>query len=204
MRALRSLATVLALVVTAAMPLAAEEEATLRQILFTNVNIFDGKSDELAQGMSVLVEGNLIKKVAKGDIETDANVTVIDGDGRTLVPGMIDGHAHVTLVAANPFNLFRNWHWTYTGAVITKEAEKMLLRGFTTIRDAGGPAYGIAKALSAGSPRTLSCTWRIAGSASSISKTRFHITRPSRSTGWVASARAMCCAMSSSAFSGRR
>ncbi len=48
------------------------------QVLFTNVNIFDGKADALAEGMSVLVEGNLIKQIAKGDIEADG-ATVIDG-----------------------------------------------------------------------------------------------------------------------------
>ena len=43
----------------------AQETNSKPQILFTNVNVFDGKSDELAEGMSVLVEGSLIKKVAK-------------------------------------------------------------------------------------------------------------------------------------------
>lgn len=56
----------------------AQEEKPKPQVLFTNVNIFDGKSDSLAEGMSVLVEGNLIKKVTKGDIEADG-AKVIDG-----------------------------------------------------------------------------------------------------------------------------
>ncbi len=77
------------------------QEKPKPQVLFTNVNIFDGKSDTLAQGMSVLVEGNLIKKIAKGDIEADANATVIDGGGRTLMPGLSDAHAHLTIVG-NP------------------------------------------------------------------------------------------------------
>jgi len=43
-----------------------QEQKPKPRILFTNVSVFDGKSDELAEGMSVLIEGNLIKKIAKG------------------------------------------------------------------------------------------------------------------------------------------
>ena len=49
--------------------------------------------------MSVLVEGNLIKKTAKGQIAADADAKVIDGGGRTLMPGLIDGHAHMMINA---------------------------------------------------------------------------------------------------------
>jgi len=42
-------------------PLAAAEQNVEPQTLFTNVNVFDGESETLAEGMSVLVEGNLIK-----------------------------------------------------------------------------------------------------------------------------------------------
>ena len=54
-------------------PVNSAEEKPLPQILFTNVNIFDGNSDSLAEGMSVLVEGNLIKQVKKGKMNPVAN-----------------------------------------------------------------------------------------------------------------------------------
>jgi hypothetical protein len=41
-------------------------QAMVKQVLFTNVNIFDGKTDKLAMGQDVLVEGNLIKQIGKG------------------------------------------------------------------------------------------------------------------------------------------
>ena len=69
------------------------------QILITNVNIFDGKSDKLAEGMSVLVEGNLIKEVASSTIQAGVDATIIDGGGRTLMPGLIDGHADMMINA---------------------------------------------------------------------------------------------------------
>ena len=60
-----------------------------QQILFANVNVFDGTSDSLTQGVDVLVEGNLIKEL--GPNLSAANATIIDGGGRTLIPGLIDG-----------------------------------------------------------------------------------------------------------------
>ena len=72
------------------------EESTNSQVLFTNVNIFDGKMNTLAMGRDVLVEGNVIKKIGKG-LKANDGATVIVGGGRTLMPGLIDGHAHVMI-----------------------------------------------------------------------------------------------------------
>jgi len=63
--------------VTYPSPASAAEDKPKPQVLFTKVNIFDGKNDTLAEGMSVLVEGNLIKKIAKGNIDDQ-------GQGRVL------------------------------------------------------------------------------------------------------------------------
>ena len=77
-------------------PAISAEEKPPVQVLFTNVNVFDGKSDKLALGMSVLIEGNLIKQIGKG-LKPGEGATVIDGGGRTLMPGLIDGHAHMMI-----------------------------------------------------------------------------------------------------------
>jgi imidazolonepropionase-like amidohydrolase len=73
----------------------AQEEAP-KQTLFTNVNVFDGFSAELQMGMSVLVEDNYIKQVSAESISV-AGATVINGNGRTMTPGLIDMHQHVML-----------------------------------------------------------------------------------------------------------
>ena len=64
--------------------------------LFTNVHVFDGVSAERIENANVLVEGNLIKSVSTDPIDA-AGATVIDGGGRTLMPGMIDLHWHTAL-----------------------------------------------------------------------------------------------------------
>ena len=62
---------------------AATDEKKPIHVLFTNVNIFDGFSDKLANGMSVFVEDNYIKKVGK-DIQKPEGAYEVDGQGRTL------------------------------------------------------------------------------------------------------------------------
>lgn len=64
------------------------------QVLFQNVNIFDGKSEKLIPNANVLVEGNRIKAISPKAI-TAEGATVIDAGGRTLMPGLIDAHWHV-------------------------------------------------------------------------------------------------------------
>ncbi len=95
----------------------AQDEKTPKQTLFTNVNIFDGKNEKLAEGMSVLVEGNLIKEIGK-DIKAGDGATVIDGGGRTLMPGLIDSHTH--LYATGVFQTFAGLQaakWDQIGAI---------------------------------------------------------------------------------------
>ena len=65
-------------------------------ILFTNVRIFDGTGAELYPG-EVLVEGNRIAAVAPAPTRLDrAGAEVVDGGGATLMPGMVEAHAHLS------------------------------------------------------------------------------------------------------------
>lgn len=106
------------------------------QTLFTNVQVFDGMNDGRIENASVLVEGNLIKTVSTEAIEADG-ATVIDGGGRTLMPGLIDSHAHLSLYT--PFAASRQTIDPYMAAILAAERfEAMLSRGFTTVRDLGG------------------------------------------------------------------
>src|SRR4051794_32737977 len=68
--------------------------------LFQNVRIFDGKSGGLAAPRNVLVRGNKIERISTAPIATDPSdsTVLIDGGGRTLMPGLIDMHWHTMLV----------------------------------------------------------------------------------------------------------
>ena len=117
-------------------------------ILFTNVHVFDGVSETRIENANVLVVDNLIAEVSAEPLAA-ANARIIDGGGRTLMPGLIDAHVHMAITEPLA-DLRDNYDWMYWGAVSTIEAEKMLLRGFTTVRDAGGPAIGLQKAIDRG------------------------------------------------------
>lgn len=121
---------------------------TSGQILIKNVRIFDGKSERLTGTQDVLVEQNLISEIGK-NISPPQGVTVIDGGDRVLTPGFIDAHTHIALIA--PFDQLENEYTAiYVGAAGGQMAQNMLMRGFTTVRDAGGASIGIQRAIDDG------------------------------------------------------
>lgn len=69
------------------------QDAPKSAILFSEVRVFDGTSPQLSAPMSVLIEGNIITKIAPR-VEAPAGATVIPGRGRTLMPGLIGAHVH--------------------------------------------------------------------------------------------------------------
>jgi len=119
--------------------------------LFSNLRIFDGKSDKLSAPSYVLVRGNVIEKISTTPLPTDrrADTTLIDGGGRTLMPGLIDAHWHAML-ATTPLNVLMTVDDGYLNLLAGREAEKTLMRGFTTIRDVGGPTFGLKRAIDEG------------------------------------------------------
>ncbi len=126
--------------------LAADE--TEPQTLITNVNIFDGFNDTLAMGMSVLLEGNHIKEVGK-DLKASDGAKIIDGGGRTMTPGLIDMHGHVTFNTPEGTNTFTyEWDFGAAGALAGQALrDDMLMKGITTVRDIAGNSRGIANAI---------------------------------------------------------
>jgi len=120
-----------------------------KQTLLTNVNVFDGHADELATGMNVLVEGNLIKQVSEEAINAPG-AAVIDGGGRTLLPGFIETHAHLMLMGPSLPAMEGNTTWEDFAIHGTKMAEMYLMQGFTTVRDAGGSNAGLRRAIDSG------------------------------------------------------
>jgi imidazolonepropionase-like amidohydrolase len=119
------------------------------QILITNVNVFDGKSEQLAMNQNVLVEENLIKQISGESIQAPG-ATVIDGQGRTLMPGLIENHAHLMLMGPTLPAMEASTTWEDFAIHGTRMAEMYLMQGFTTLRDAGGANGGLRRAIDAG------------------------------------------------------
>lgn len=67
----------------------------MRQII-NNVRIFDGSGDPLRPG-AVAIEGERIAEVSwAGEIPAQAGDLVLDGGGSTLMPGLVEAHAHLS------------------------------------------------------------------------------------------------------------
>ena len=127
----------------------AQDESPV-QTLFTNVNIFNGTDNRLYEDHFVLVEGNLIKSISDSAITPGANTTVIDGDGRTLMPGLIDSHVHFYLSMGGGRPGMEASRWDYFPAMGAAAAQEWLADGFTTVRDLGGMHDGLRKVVDAG------------------------------------------------------
>ena len=115
--------------------------------IITNVNVFDGVNEELKIGVDVAIEGQLIKEIGT-NLSVDG-ATVINGDGRTLMPGLIDMHWH-SAYASIPMAVGLNSDLAYHLLIGAKSNEKALLRGFTTVRDVGGNVFSLAKLTDSG------------------------------------------------------
>jgi imidazolonepropionase-like amidohydrolase len=137
--------------VVALAALAAAQTASPAPTVFQNVRIFDGKSGELSQPAAVLVRGNKIERISATAIPVDqlTGAVLIDGGGRTLMPGLIDMHWHAMLVRPTPAAALAN-DVGYSNLVAAAEATDTLLRGFTTVRDLGGPTFGLKRAIDEG------------------------------------------------------
>jgi len=118
--------------------------------LFRNVRVFDGTTAALLPVCNVLVRGNAIAKISPDPIPVNrrGDTVIIDGDGKTLMPGLIDTHIHLFMGASSQAEMLHPTA-TFEGleAKATEEARRMLLRGFTTARDAGGAVFGIKQAI---------------------------------------------------------
>jgi imidazolonepropionase-like amidohydrolase len=129
-----------------AMPVSAANEAAT---LFTNVNVFDGSSPQLHKGMNVLVEAGLIKTISIEKIDAPSGAAVIAGGGRTLMPGLIDAHTHLFMTGSSEEELLTKDIETLEKTTLF-EAEAMLMRGFTSARDLGGPVFNAKRAIDSG------------------------------------------------------
>ena len=144
----KKLSLILATILIAAVQFSfAQETEEPSMELFTNVNVWDGTSDQLATGTDVLVVGNKISKIGKGLSEDGAQV--VDGNGGTLIPGLLDMHQHLLLHGGTAAGTY-DWDAYIQGAQAYKMMQKFLYMGYTTIREIGGNSISLSRAVRSG------------------------------------------------------
>lgn len=125
------------------------QDDTPSQTLFTNVYVFDGVNESRIGNASVLVEGNLIKAISKDPIDAPG-ATLIDGGERTLIPGLIEGHVHMSTFLPLQAWARDSLHPYAHGAHAVLRGKEMMMNGYTTVRDMGGPANYLREMYDAG------------------------------------------------------
>jgi imidazolonepropionase-like amidohydrolase len=116
--------------------------------VFHGGKFLDPRHSDLREGVEVLIEGERVREVSDRPISV-SSATRIDLAGRTLMPGLIDVHIHLFLAEVN-LALLEGMPLTLLTTKAVASARAMLMRGFTSVRDAGGADHGIKTAIEAG------------------------------------------------------
>jgi imidazolonepropionase-like amidohydrolase len=130
----------------------------MADLVLTNAVVLDPVAGTLVPDRHVVVEKGRIADVATR-APRGAPGRLIDARGRVVMPGLADGHVHVTAVTPD-FALLRRWSPSYVALRTARVLQDMLGRGFTTVRDVGGADWGLARAIEEGhvaGPRLLFC-----------------------------------------------
>jgi imidazolonepropionase-like amidohydrolase len=119
------------------------------ELRISNVDVFDSVDAQVVGPMDVTVRDGLVASVVPaGPAEPSAGVQ-IDGTGKTLLPGLIDAHWHAMFTTV-PALVAQLSEIGYVFARAIVSARETLLRGFTTVRDLGGPVFGLKQAIDEG------------------------------------------------------
>jgi len=90
----------------------------------------------------VLIEGNSIRSIGENVTAPGAGAYVIDGSNKTLMPGLIDAHWHAMMAALPPAKMMTA-EVADLNFMAAQEAKNTLIRGFTSVRDSGGPVFAL-------------------------------------------------------------
>lgn len=123
-------------------------QTTPAPLLLTNLKFFDGNTLSLHEGIDILIEGGRIAALPAAG-QGPAEAERIDCGERTVIPGLIDSHWHTTLAAVSQIAAMTQ-DIGFLHLMAGKEAGATLMRGFTTVRDVGGPAFGLQAAIDRG------------------------------------------------------
>jgi imidazolonepropionase-like amidohydrolase len=128
----------------------------MADVVLTNLKLLDVHQGALKSGLNVIIAGDTIKEVTD---RPPQGAKVVDLGGRVLMPGLIDCHVHVTAVQLN-LAPTRQLPISLVIAGASRIMREMILRGFTTVRDAGGADRGLKLAVEQGlfvGPRLFVC-----------------------------------------------
>ncbi|PNV63552.1 amidohydrolase family protein [Clostridium sp. chh4-2] len=120
----------------------------MKRILIKNADVFDGFSAEIKKHASIVIDGNLIETVTTSEVQEEGFAEVIDAKGLTAIPGLVEGHGHLTAFSSKLERDQMREDEIVVHSV--RRAHDLLLNGITTVRDAGSLIYGLKKGIDDG------------------------------------------------------
>lgn len=129
-------------------PRDAAEQAPRRSLLLTDLRLFDGETRAMQVGRDILIDDGRIAALpppGQGPAEAER----LSCGGRAVIPGLTGCHWHASLVGVSMTTALTA-DISFIHLVAGREAAACLLRGFTTVRDVGGPAFGLRIAIDRG------------------------------------------------------
>jgi imidazolonepropionase-like amidohydrolase len=140
----------LTIVFAPSVPGSPAQQTKPKEVLLKNVHVLDVVGGRLGPTTNVLIQGDRIAAISPS-ASAGAGATTIDGHGQTLMPGLIDVHVHMVFGSMLLTDLYNpNTTLEKAGVAAAASAHQMLLRGFTAVRDAGGPIFPLKAAIDAG------------------------------------------------------
>ncbi|GAA0881792.1 amidohydrolase family protein [Sphingobacterium siyangense subsp. cladoniae] len=127
-------------------------QAQESQVLIENVKLLDYTTQTLTPPKHVLINGNTIQTISTSPIDAQGkNIVRIDAKGKTLIPGLIDVHVHLVFGALTmPQMMTNDLSEEFLIKTVGLSAQQMLMRGFTSVRDVGGPIFPLKAAIDKG------------------------------------------------------
>jgi imidazolonepropionase-like amidohydrolase len=120
--------------------------------IFDNVRVFDGTSSGLSPVVNVLVVDNTIKTISPASIKAPSGHSTLRlaGGGRTLMPGLIDAHAHLYINVEPKILLNPKTPSERLEQIARSHSKATLMSGFTTVRDMAGPVFKLKREIDRG------------------------------------------------------
>jgi len=132
----------------------------MTHILFQNATLLDCRGGEPRYPVFLLVEDNVIREISDSPLSVPGDAVIVDCAGKTLMPGLIDGHMHANLFAADITGQTRQNLPSMIVIKCLQILQDTLMQGFTSALDAGGADAGFRDAQAAGfikGPRLKVC-----------------------------------------------
>ena len=101
--------------------------------------LIDGFGGPPVHDSVVLIEGDRIAAVGQeGRLSIPPGARVIDANGYTVMPGLIDAHVHLDILGHGDYPTWHDMVRANYAEVMQRSAAQLLAHGVTTARDAGG------------------------------------------------------------------